>query len=222
MGGDLRFGEPDRGAPDGRTSVRAFLSRFCCFRCHWPPVRRRRTPGRLPSHRHSGRRRIPVASTDTPPEPPPPDPVLSLIAMSEAYFKAGQRELERATSSAARQEFDRPLDVLHGVALRRAHRAAHPRAFRPAGRPDQHVRGQGARRRRRLHREAVRAGVDRRTARAVGDLRPAAARQPRRSGDRSERPGVGRRTTSRFRSTSGCSPTSSCSRAGCTTSSRKA
>ena len=60
---------------------------------------------------------VAIASQSLPPsahkqEPPSPDPVLSLIATSEAYFDAGQRELELGHVDAARQQFDRSLTVL--------------------------------------------------------------------------------------------------------------
>jgi peptidoglycan lytic transglycosylase D len=47
-----------------------------------------------------------------PPPAPPEDPVLTLISLSERHFKAGQRELELGHVEAARQEFDKALDVL--------------------------------------------------------------------------------------------------------------
>jgi membrane-bound lytic murein transglycosylase D len=61
-----------------------------------------------------------VAPTAPPPlqasAPPPPavpeDPVVALIAGSERLFKAGERELERGHVEAARQEFNRSLEVL--------------------------------------------------------------------------------------------------------------
>jgi len=40
------------------------------------------------------------------------DPVLTLIATSDRHFRAGQRELEQGHVEAARQEFDRAVDVL--------------------------------------------------------------------------------------------------------------
>jgi membrane-bound lytic murein transglycosylase D len=46
------------------------------------------------------------------PEPPPVDPVLTLIAKSEEYFEAGQRQLELGHVEAARQVFDQSLSVL--------------------------------------------------------------------------------------------------------------
>src|SRR5262252_511758 len=46
--------------------------------------------------------------TQTPPE----DPVLVLIATSDRHFKAGQRDLEQGHVEAAKQEFNRAVDVL--------------------------------------------------------------------------------------------------------------
>jgi len=48
-----------------------------------------------------------------PPAPPPvEDPVVTLIATSDSHFKAGQRELEQGHVEAAKQEFNRAVDVL--------------------------------------------------------------------------------------------------------------
>jgi membrane-bound lytic murein transglycosylase D len=52
--------------------------------------------------------RLPVAQLVQPPE----DPVLTLIAASDAHFKAGQKELEQGHVEAAKQEFNRAVDVL--------------------------------------------------------------------------------------------------------------
>jgi len=51
---------------------------------------------------------LPVAQLVQPPE----DPVLTLIASSDAHFKAGQKELEQGHVEAAKQEFNRAVDVL--------------------------------------------------------------------------------------------------------------
>src|SRR4051795_2193039 len=45
-------------------------------------------------------------------KPPVEDPVLTLIAVSDRHFKAGQRELEQGHVEAAKQEFNRAVDVL--------------------------------------------------------------------------------------------------------------
>ena len=49
-----------------------------------------------------------------PPAAPFPveDPVLTLIASSDRYFKAGQKELEQGHFEAAKQEFNHAVDVL--------------------------------------------------------------------------------------------------------------
>jgi membrane-bound lytic murein transglycosylase D len=43
---------------------------------------------------------------------PVDDPVLTLIALSDRHFKAGQKELEQGHFEAAKQEFNRAIDVL--------------------------------------------------------------------------------------------------------------
>ncbi len=55
---------------------------------------------------------IPASSQATSPIVPQEDPVVSLIAESERLFKAGQAELEAGHVEAARQEFDRAVNVL--------------------------------------------------------------------------------------------------------------
>jgi len=45
-------------------------------------------------------------------QPPVDDPVLTLIALSDRHFKAGQKELEQGHFEAAKQEFNRAIDVL--------------------------------------------------------------------------------------------------------------
>jgi membrane-bound lytic murein transglycosylase D len=52
--------------------------------------------------------------SDVAPTPPAPveDPVLTLIAASDRHFKAGQTELEEGHVEAAKQEFNRAIDVL--------------------------------------------------------------------------------------------------------------
>jgi membrane-bound lytic murein transglycosylase D len=44
--------------------------------------------------------------------PPAPDPIATLIATSQAYFAAGERELKLGHLDRARAEFDRAVDVL--------------------------------------------------------------------------------------------------------------
>jgi len=54
-----------------------------------------------------------VADSVPPPAPAPvEDPVVTLIATSDRHFKAGQRELEQGHVEAAKQEFNRAVDVL--------------------------------------------------------------------------------------------------------------
>jgi len=55
-----------------------------------------------------------AAVPDVAPKPQPPveDPVLALIAASDRHFKAGQTELEEGHVEAAKQEFNRAIDVL--------------------------------------------------------------------------------------------------------------
>ena len=50
--------------------------------------------------------------TPAPPSAPVEDPVLTLIASSDRFFKAGQKELEQGHVEAAKQEFNRAVDVL--------------------------------------------------------------------------------------------------------------
>ena len=52
---------------------------------------------------------IPVAAV---PPPPPEDPVVTLIALSEQHFQAGQRELQQGHVEGARLEFDKAVNVL--------------------------------------------------------------------------------------------------------------
>src|SRR3954451_19693346 len=44
--------------------------------------------------------------------PPPPDPITSLIATSQAHFETGERELNVGHLERARAEFDRAVDIL--------------------------------------------------------------------------------------------------------------
>lgn len=54
----------------------------------------------------------PVATPRAEPQPPVQDPVLALIEISNAHFTTGQRELEQGHFEAAKQEFNRAIDVL--------------------------------------------------------------------------------------------------------------
>ena len=225
-GGDLRCarGVRDRGAIAERPDVRrlAVSIAVALLAASSTGVRlESQDPG---ASRHAAGSAPPLRRRRSRPAPAPRPskiPVLTLIADSDRHFKAGQKELELGHVE-ARQAGVRPRDrPAARVALRRPDRAAHPRALRSAGRSHQHLRSEGARRGRRLHREEVRAGVDRRAAGAVDDVRHAAAGA---RADETRFSRICRRPAHdiRSRSTSGCCPTSSCSRAGCTTSSRKA
>jgi membrane-bound lytic murein transglycosylase D len=57
---------------------------------------------------------VPDRAIQAPPPPAAPveDPVLTLIATSDRFFKVGQKELEQGHVEAARQEFNRSVDVL--------------------------------------------------------------------------------------------------------------
>src|SRR2546428_6598994 len=46
------------------------------------------------------------------PKAPVEDPVLTLIAASDGHFKAGQKELELGHAEAAKQDFNRAIDIL--------------------------------------------------------------------------------------------------------------
>src|SRR5687768_15434738 len=54
----------------------------------------------------------PVAVEPVQSQPPPEDPVVTLIAQSDEHFKAGQRELELGHVEGARLEFDKAVNVL--------------------------------------------------------------------------------------------------------------
>jgi membrane-bound lytic murein transglycosylase D len=55
---------------------------------------------------------VTAAAAEVRPAPAPPDPVLTLIAQSDTHFKAGQKQLELGHVGAAKQEFDRAINVL--------------------------------------------------------------------------------------------------------------
>ena len=148
-GGDLRcvrrtVRRTHRGAPrwSDVTTPSRFTLALLAFCLRWRPADQRQDPG---ASRHpdgpgcrplrGGARRRPRRRRRS-----PKIPVLTLIASSERHFKAGQAELERAISRRRSSEFDRAVNVLHGVAVRRPDRAADPRALRPAGRSHQRLR----------------------------------------------------------------------------------
>lgn len=55
---------------------------------------------------------VPEPAAVAGPQLPAEDPVVTLIASSGQYFKAGQKELEQGHFEAAKQEFNRAIDVL--------------------------------------------------------------------------------------------------------------
>ena len=105
----------------------------------------------------------PVAAPKPTPEPTP-DPIAILIATSDRHFEAGQKELALGHLERAKAEFNRALDtLLESPDGARGNRAA-ARALRSPGRSHQRPRTGGARHRRRLLRNQVGAGGDRRAA----------------------------------------------------------
>ena len=148
------------------------------------------------------------------------DPITVLIDASQQHFLAGERELKLGHLERARTEFDRAVEVLLESPYGARTRRPAPGTFRPAGRPDQRLRGDGPRPGRRVLGKGLRTGVHRR-APHDRDVPQAGARRPppRRPSRRTSRPP---NTTCRSRKTIGCWPTSSSSRAGCATTSRRA
>jgi membrane-bound lytic murein transglycosylase D len=65
------------------------------------------TPTAVAAHRASAQ-----APVQTAPTVPVEDPVVTLIASSDRSFKAGQKELEQGHVEAAKQEFNRAVDLL--------------------------------------------------------------------------------------------------------------
>ncbi len=72
------------------------------------------TPVVAPASVASAREAPPASSTSPAPAAPAPaeDPVLKLVAASDRHFIAGQKELEQGHVDAAKQEFNRAIDVL--------------------------------------------------------------------------------------------------------------
>lgn len=56
--------------------------------------------------------KAPAASTAQSVQTPPPDPITTLIATSQAHYAAGEREIKLGHLDRARLEFDRAVDVL--------------------------------------------------------------------------------------------------------------
>src|SRR2546428_7647409 len=65
------------------------------------------TPATSPTQAIAAPAPAPVA-----PKAPVEDPVLTLIAASDGHFKAGQKELELGHAEAAKQDFNRAIDIL--------------------------------------------------------------------------------------------------------------
>ena len=65
------------------------------------------TPATPPTQAIAAPAPAPVA-----PQAPVEDPVLTLIAASDGHFKAGQKELELGHAEAAKQDFNRAIDIL--------------------------------------------------------------------------------------------------------------
>ena len=108
------------------------------------------------------------AGTTGRPAPPADDPVADPdCRRPTAISRPASRSSNTATSRRPSRNSTSAVDVLLESPYGARHRAADPRALRSARRPHQRLRSEGARRGRRLHREEVRAGVDRRAAGAV-------------------------------------------------------
>src|SRR6266850_3799499 len=77
------------------------------------PSLKSQAPLTTPS-RAAALRAVPEPTTPAPAVEAAPveDPVLALIATSDRHFKAGQKELEQGHVEAAKQEFNRAVDVL--------------------------------------------------------------------------------------------------------------
>ena len=151
---------------------------------------------------------------------PVEDPVVTLIASSDRHFKAGQKELEQGHFEAAKQEFNRAVDVL----------LESPYGARTEPRIREHfdrlvdristyevkalAEGDGF-----TEKKYEPASIDELLALSTTFVRARRKPELKAPSSRICRPTA---TTSPFRSTSGSSPTSSCSRAGSTISSKKA
>ena len=112
------------------------------------------------------------------PEPPAPAPVPQVRSGRRSDCAVGPALRNRPEGARGRPSRDREDGVQSiprmspGMARRRAIRAANPRALRPAGGAHQRLRSHGPGPGRRVCREGVRAGVDRR---APGDFHVRAA-----------------------------------------------
>ncbi len=171
---------------------------------------------------------------NTPPPPPPTaavapfagpvgtevplvaDPIAELIARVEKEFASGREEWDRDRLGAAREHFDKAVDLLaHGQGRRAIQSAVERRARAPA-RPDQRARCHGPARGRRIHRVEVGTGGHRRAAERRHVRDADAPGDDRRNGGARSRTAAARRPDSD--AIRRCSRTSSSSRAACTTS----
>src|SRR3954464_733263 len=105
-----------RGAPEmlGSHWLRCLAVALIPLATACGPSLRSQTPVATPA-RGAAVRAVPEAKV--PPAPVEPltiveDPVVTLIATAERHFRAGQKELEQGHVEAARQEFDRAVDLL--------------------------------------------------------------------------------------------------------------
>ena len=116
--------------------------------------------------------------------PLPIDPITALIETSQRHFESGRARVQCRPSGSG------PAGVRPGrrgparIAVRRAHRRRTARTFRSPGRSHQRVRGHGARAGRRLRREELRGGADRRAAEERDDVSGSAGGRGDESGGR--------------------------------------
>ena len=199
-----------RRRPPSRSARNAQISVAALRRCRVASLRRRLRlqpedqdaeagPLRHPRRRSARRRRPRCRSRCR--GPPLEDPVLTLIAASEHISRPARKSWNTATSR--RRTGVRPRGRRAArVAVRRPHRAAHPRTLRPPGRPHQHLRGTAlAEGDGFTEKKYEPASIDELLAH-VRD--PRRRRRPPELQDAVSRPDRRASTTSRFRSTSGC------------------
>ena len=162
---------------------------------------------------------VPPSQTTGRQSPPPPDPIATLIETVAGNISSPANANSRSATSKAPARSSTARSTSCSSPLRRPDRCPPARAFRSPGRSDQRVRGDRARAGRRLRRKEGRAGVDRRAA-EDRDLPEAGRRR------RNNRGGQGGPRGDRARHSDpaepACCRTSSCSRAGCATTSRTA
>ena len=155
-----------------------------------------------------------------PPPPPPPDPITVLIDASQQQFLAGERELKLGHLDRARVEFDRAVEMLlespYGARTDARLREHFDRLVDRINAYEVTALAQGDG----FAEKTIRAGIDRRAPEDcdVSQARARGRRRKRRSRRTLPRPS----TTCRSRRTTACWRTSSCSRAGCATTSTRA